>query len=55
MRLPQTLTKIETFLKKKKCTYEIIVVDDGSSDDTYEIVKNLNIDFLHILKNDQNK
>ena len=37
--ISNTLTKIITFLDKKKIKYEIIVVDDGSKDKTREAVK----------------
>ncbi len=38
-RLPQTLDTVIEFLKKKKYTWEIIIVDDGSRDNTAQIGK----------------
>lgn len=38
-RLPDTLRNMETYLKKLGKEYEILVVDDGSSDNTATIVK----------------
>lgn len=38
-RLPSNLTKIIKFLRKKKNNSEIILVDDGSSDKTWDILK----------------
>lgn len=40
-RLPNTLRKINNYLKKQTYTSEIIVVSDGSSDRTVEVTRNL--------------
>jgi len=40
-RLPKTLNEINDYLKKQKYTSEIVVVSDGSSDNTVEKVKSL--------------
>lgn len=39
-RLPQTLDSVKEYLKKQSYTYEVIVVDDGSTDRTSQIVEN---------------
>ncbi|MDP3791546.1 MAG: glycosyltransferase family 2 protein [Candidatus Omnitrophota bacterium] len=52
-----TLEEISGYLNKKKFSYEIIVIDDGSKDKTFENTQtcsNLFSDFK-VLKNDANK
>jgi dolichyl-phosphate beta-glucosyltransferase len=39
--LKENLLKITYFLKDKKYTWDIVVVDDGSSDDTFKIAKSM--------------
>lgn len=55
-RLPATLEDINKFLSKKKYQYEILVVSDGSSDDTAAVVKNLEgkIKNLKLIDNREN-
>jgi len=40
-RLPKTLEEIDKYLRKKDYQYEIIIVSDGSTDRTCEVVRNL--------------
>lgn len=40
-RLPKTLKEVDEYLKTQNYDYEILVVDDGSKDNTVEIVKSL--------------
>jgi dolichyl-phosphate beta-glucosyltransferase len=42
-RLPGTLANIDNYLKKQNYDYEILVVENGSTDKTAEIVKKLSI------------
>ena len=40
-RLPKTLRAIDAYLKRQSYDYEILVVNDGSKDRTFEVAKNL--------------
>ncbi|HZX01194.1 MAG TPA: glycosyltransferase, partial [Candidatus Paceibacterota bacterium] len=46
-RLPETLIDIDSKLTRVKYSYEILVINDGSTDGTAEMVKR----FSHIVKN----
>lgn len=46
-RLPETLIDIDAKLARVKYSYEILVINDGSTDGTAEMVRR----FLHIIKN----
>lgn len=55
-RLPGTLKAIDEYLTKQDYGYEIIVVNDGSSDDTAQVTRNLKseIDNLKLIDNEEN-
>ena len=55
--IKSTLIEIENFLSARTYNYEIVIVDDGSKDKTFSIVKSLQSDFknLIIIKNDKNR
>ena len=40
-RISNTIFSVNSFLKNKKYTYEIIVVDDGSDDGTYDLLERI--------------
>lgn len=40
-RLPETLKKVRDYLNRQNITYEVIVVDDGSKDDTSKVSSRL--------------
>lgn len=56
-RIGATIQKIYDYLKEKSETFEIIVVDDGSSDNTVDVVRNASerIKNIKVLSNGSNK
>jgi glycosyltransferase involved in cell wall biosynthesis len=56
-RLPNTLIAIDAYLSKVPYAYEIFVVNDGSKDNTAEIVRKMSIDIknLALIDNEENK
>ena len=55
-RLPKTLLDMDKYLRKQKYEYEIIVINDGSSDKTVEKVKKLKSEIkgLKLIDNKKN-
>lgn len=55
-RIGRNLLEVDKYLKSKSYTYEIIVVEDGSPDNTAEVVRNyaLQIPHLRLVDNDEN-
>jgi len=47
-RLPVTLAKVMDYLAKRDYTYEVLVVDDGSDDNTCDVVEKLASDHPHL-------
>jgi dolichyl-phosphate beta-glucosyltransferase len=55
-RIGRNLLEIDTYLKEKSYTYEIIIVVDGSPDNTAEVARNyaLQIPHLAVIENTEN-
>lgn len=55
-RIGRNLLEIDAYLKSKSYTYEIIVIEDGSPDNTAEIARNysLQIPHLRVIDNTEN-
>ena len=53
-RISGSVKKIETFARRSSLVLELIVVDDGSSDDTAEIVRSLAVKGLRLIRNHEN-
>lgn len=56
-RIGRTLLEIEEYFSHQEYTYEIIVVVDGSPDNTAEITRNYGsqVKHLHVVENEQNR
>jgi dolichyl-phosphate beta-glucosyltransferase len=54
-RLPRTLRRIREYLDGLGMTYEVVVVDDGSSDDTYGQARDAGGPVATVLRNEENR
>ncbi len=54
-RIRESLEKIEHYLDRRSFKSEVIVVDDGSSDDTAAICENTNFRNLRVIRNPRNQ
>jgi len=54
-RIGESLRTIETFLKRVPWTAEVLVVDDGSRDDTPAIVSSIQFPGLRLIRNQTNR
>jgi dolichyl-phosphate beta-glucosyltransferase len=53
-RIAESVRKIDVFIRESRVPIELIVVDDGSTDNTAQIVAGLNVKGLRLLHNDRN-
>ena len=54
-RLPPSLEKIDSFLSQQDFTYEVLVVENGSTDDTFEIAESFidKMPYLRVIHEEQ--
>ena len=53
-RIADSIRKIDAFMRQSPLRLELIVVDDGSTDKTAEIVRGLNVKGLRLIRNGDN-
>lgn len=54
-RLPRTLERVRAYLEGRAGTYELLVVDDGSADDTVARARAVGGEHLSVLSNEGNR
>lgn len=53
-RIGDSIDKIDNFMRRSRISCELIIVDDGSRDNTAEVIKNTQVKGLRLIRNDQN-
>src|SRR6266478_1801770 len=53
-RIGDSIEKIDAFIRQSPCSFEVIVVDDGSKDETASVVKKVNLKGLRLIRNNEN-
>ena len=54
-RIGDSMNKINAFITQSQLSIEFIVVDDGSADNTAEIVRKSQVEGLRLIQNDRNR
>jgi glycosyltransferase involved in cell wall biosynthesis len=54
VRIGDSIRKIDEFIRQSPISFELIVVDDGSSDNTASIINQFSVKNLRLIRNDQN-
>jgi dolichyl-phosphate beta-glucosyltransferase len=55
LRIRQTIKEIISYLERERMSYEIIVVDDGSRDNTAKVVESMDNGHVKLLRNGRNR
>src|SRR5438876_5836279 len=53
-RIGDSIEKIDAFIRQSPCSFEVIVVDDGSKDETASVVSKVNLKGLRLIRNNEN-
>jgi glycosyltransferase involved in cell wall biosynthesis len=53
-RIGESIDKIDSFMRHSSISCELIIVDDGSRDNTSEVIRKTQVKGLRLIRNDQN-
>ena len=53
-RIAESVRRIDTFIRQSQVPLDLIIVDDGSTDKTAEVVSGLNPKSLRLIRNTEN-
>jgi dolichyl-phosphate beta-glucosyltransferase len=55
LRLGSTLRRVVDYLKREEVSYEVLVVDDGSTDSTAELARGFEAEGVRVLRQERNR
>src|SRR3954451_23264410 len=53
-RIGNSIEKIDAFMRRCKISFELIVVDDGSVDNTSDVIEKAHVKEVHVVRNPVN-